>query len=487
MRNDTYFLPIFNDCEVERVISKIDPKGNRACNNNILLSSNGHYSGNYYGHSLKRSHLDNCTFSDAQFDHTSFTGSILTNINFESTCKFECVYMEQSILLNIIFGKGINIEGCNFSHSYLQNISVCNATVRSTYFSNCFLKSCNFENSILRSTMFDSAYLIQCSFKNCDMRNLNIEFATVDACDFTDSVISYFQFPYIIGIFKNVKDNFFLSCDEEHMSFTDYLAQIDDSIIYFTHLREYFPLVSLYYAKGEIDLAKTYIHVGIQKAISECDIRMIGHYCRLGQCYDLLTVSESKKIIADTDQMLETQKNSELFNILLSKSYDLKSIIAQNESKSKFEIIINTTLGENEFSKVGELCQNLDQIIREYDDVTTSYQISHNSPFEICVTCVGAVANLVKIIENIRSFVEKNKKEQVVNNNDSKNALSEKVRRHNAMYTEYLEQELDALQENLKNTKYSNYSNVISSFRGKLLSQTAMLQKEAEYIIFSDI
>ena len=114
------YIPAFSESEIYAVNQKLNPQKNRACNNNILFSAGeSSYSGNFYGHSLKRSNLKNCSFDGSTFDHTSFCGSIFENVTFKSNCKFESVYLEQSIMDNVKFGENIHIENCNFSnHTY---------------------------------------------------------------------------------------------------------------------------------------------------------------------------------------------------------------------------------------------------------------------------------------------------------------------------------------------------------------------------------
>lgn len=478
------YIPKFSQEEIEQVISRLTPSKSRACNNNILLSSNDKtYSGNYCGHSLKRTNLMNCRFENAVFDHTSFAGSILDNFYFAENCTFNSVYLEQSILTNLNFDKGLTIEGCNFSHSYIKNAVFDYNNIRSTYFNNCYLINCLFKNCILRSTMFDSAYIVNCSFINCNMRNLNIEFAIIDNCTLDGSTISYFQLPYIIGIFKETPKNIFLGKNNETpISISDYLDEIDDSIVYFTYLEEYFPLANLYYAKKQNDIAINCINAGIEKALLGNDIRMIDNFCKLGQFYNLLSVSDIQRILKSVDENIEKERNSPLFSILLSKSYQLKSSVAQNHSKSKLEIIINTSLNESEFGEVGKLCEEIDTIIIGLmpNKITTSYQISHNSPFEICLTCIGLTSDLIGISGFIYSLISKRLKR----NRKLPNRIEEYIESSNQMYINSLNTQFDMFKTLLEKTSKSKQSEIIDDFRGKIITNaTEQIEKDFALII----
>ncbi len=453
-------------------------------NNNILLSSNNQtYSGDYHGHSLKRTNLSNCKFENAIFDHTSFTGSILENFYFSQSCTFNSVYMEQSILTNIRFGSQLSIEGCNFSHSYIQGVIFDHNSIRSTHFNNSYLTNCYFNNCILRSTMFDSAYIQNCNFINCNMRNLNIEFATLDNCNLDGSTVSYFQLPYIIGIFKDMPLNVYLGKNNDPpMPISTYLEEINDSIIYFTYLQEYFPLANLYFAKGEKNIAINCIKTGIDKALLEHDIRMVENFCKLGQFYDLLSVSDIKQILKDVDQTIESEKDSPLFSILISKSYQLKSLVAQNKSKTKLEIIINTNLNETEFNEVGTLCEDIDSIITGImpGKITTSYQISHNSPFEICLTCIGLASDIIGISGFIYSIINKylTKKRRLPEQ------IEEYIKNSNRIYLENLNTQFDLFENLIANSTKNKHKEIIEDFRGKIITNaTEQIEKDYTLII----
>lgn len=408
-----YYIPHFSDESIKNVKEKLNPQTSKACNNDIMWSPNKKtYSGNYYGHSLKRSKLNDCTFSNAIFDHTSFSGSILENIKFSSDCKIDSLYMEQCTLMDVKFMQNLYINGANFSFSYLKNLIFDNNELRSTYFNNCYMENCTFNNCLIRSTMFGDAYMCSCKFVNCNMRNLNIEFSTMDNCILDGTCISYFQFPYIIGIFKDfdLLSNVSVGRNGSNpIPFEDYYKDIEDSIIYFTSLKEYFPMANLYYAINKPDIAYSCIMVGIEKALFNNDIRMIQNFCKLGQFYDILKISDIQMILKKVDAFIDKNKDNDIFPVLLKQSYNLKGEIYQNRNKAKLEIVINTSITEKDFNEVGKFCEDIDTIICGImpAQITTSYNISHNSPFEICVNCIGAVADLLTISGFIYSYITK--------------------------------------------------------------------------------
>ena len=480
------YIPKFGDDEISKVYDKLDPRKSRACNNNIIWNTDcNSYSGNYYGHSLKRSHLTDCCFDNAIFDHTSFSGSSLNKILFKNNCTFNSVYMEQSVLTDVCFDSGLNIENCNFSNSQLKNLRFKNSEIRSTYFDNCYMEDCEFNNCKVRSTMFDNTYMANCKLIDCNMRNLNIEFLTIENCDLSGTTISYFQFPYIIGVFNtnnHIMSSYVGIHNDTSISIKDYLNNIDEAIIYFSSLEEYFPLANLYFAKHEKQIAYNCIQQGISKALLVNDIRMVENYCKLGQTYDLLNISDIQQVLKKVDKTIEKQRKSAFYGLLLSKSYHLKAALSQNSSKSKLEVIINTNISQNNFDTVAEFCNDIDDIILNLfpNKFTTSYQFSHNSPFGICLTCIGLTADLIAVSGLIYSFISK----KLNKNTKISPDVEAYIKKSNEMYIDSLNNEFDSFERILKDSKKSNYSSIIKEFRGKIISTaTNQIDKDLALLV----
>lgn len=481
---DKLYIPKFTQDKIDEVYAKLTPTKSRACNNNIMWGPSGEaYSGNYYGYSLKRSFLKSCTFSNAVFDHTSLAGSTLENVQFKAGCKVESLYLNKSTLSDVIFEKKIKIYNSSFSDSHLKNVKFISNELRSTFFENCYMDNCLFQNCVIRSTMFGGAYLYKCKFNQCDMRNLNIEFSTMEECLLDGSCISFFQLPYIIGIFKDltVLNNLFLGKNNEApLPFYKYFEEIDDSIIYFTSIEEYFPLSNLYYAIGKHDICRSCILLGIEKSLTRNDIRMVDNYCKIGQFYNILNISDIQKILQLVDEKIELIEDKNLFSLLLKQSYELKGSISQNSSKSKLEIIINTSLSENEFEEVSKICRDIDLIITGImpTKITTSYQLSHNSPFEICLTCVGLTADLLTLASFIYSYISRRLKKSNTVSDD----IIKYIECSNKAYIDSLNNQFDDFSKIIERTTKNNQVKIIENFRAKIIS-TAVDQLNKDFAL----
>ena len=480
------FIPKFTKERINEVFNKLTPQKSRACNNNIIFGpSNNSYSGNYYGYSLKRSCLKQCTFDNATFDHTSLAGSTLEDIQFSADCKIESLYLNKSTLSNITFGKKLYINNSNFSDSYLKNVRFLSNELRSTFFENSHLQECLFQDCTIRSTMFGGAYLYKCIFENCNMRNLNVEFSYMEKCTLNGSCISFFQLPYIIGIFKDLsalKKVYLGKNKQEPLPFDTYFEEIDDSIIYFTSLEEYFPLANLYYAIGKLDYCYSSIMLGIEKSLANNEIRMIENFCKLGQCYEILNIGDIHNILKRVDDRINSISGNNIFSILLKQSYELKGSVLQNISKDKLEIIINTSLQEKDFDKVSEFCKDIDTIITSImpKKVTTSYQLSHNSPFEVCLTCIGFITDLLTISNFIYIYISNRTK----NTESIPTTIKEYIEKSNESYINSLNYQFDCFSDLMNLTAKNNQSKIIEDFRAKIISSASdQINKDYSLII----
>lgn len=175
--------------------------------------------------------------------------------------------------------------------------------------------------------------------------------------------------------------------------------------------------------------------------------------------------------------------------ILSSKEYSFKSscicislplFVSQNSSKAKLEIIVDTNINGNRFDIVGRFCEDKDNIISSMfpEKISTTYQLSHNSPFEICLTCVGMTADLIAITGPIYQFISHKM------NKDTKISadLQDYIKSSNKMYIDSLNNQFDLFENSLKGKKESEYSAIIKDFRGKIIT-TATDQINKDFVL----
>lgn len=207
---------------------------------------------------------------------------------------------------------------------------------------------------------------------------------------------------------------------------------------------------------------------------------MVENFCAIGQTYELLSIKDIQQILREVDMKIEKERHNPIYNLLLSKSYKLKGTVNQNRSKSKLEIVINTNIGAEHFDLVGMFCDDIDNIISTIlpNKVTTTYQLSHNSPFEICLTCIGITADLITLAGPIYQYITKKMKNNIVITPE----LEEYIKSSNAMYIDSLNNQFDLFEQAIKGKKKSEYDDIIKEFRGKIIT-TASDQMSKDFAL----
>jgi len=465
-------IPTFTNEEEKRILKKLNPKSGRACNDNFMwgTGNNQEYSGNYYGFSFKRSKLNNVKFRESTFDHCNFTGSILERVIFDNNCKFSSVNFLRSIFKSCTFNSEETMHGINFSSSTLDQVDFSNVQLRGSYFNNAKILNSTFLNCCIRSTSFDNCIFKECLFQNCNMKNLNLEFSTFLNVKLINSQISYYQLPYIIGIFKNLENLVSLNIgygDNKTMSFEEYKTNIRDSIIYFSSKQQFFPLINLYFLDNKSEIARKCIFIGVEDALLKNDYVLIKYIIKLSLILELLNWSEVNEILTQIDNHLSKNKEDINYPYYLLQSFEIQQEIQNILGKSVLNLKIDTILSNSEYTKASELCQEIDDIIIQSKvDVKHSFNLSHNSPLAIVLTVIGCVADLMTITSFVSRLLEKKLKKNKCLPIEIRDSLD----KHNKLFLNSIDDKVKNLKTILDKSAKKEHSQIIENFRIKLLA-----------------
>jgi len=465
-------IPTFTIKEEDEVMQKLQPLNSKACNNNLLWGNapNQSYSGDYHGYSFKRSNLFGTQFVNSKFDHCNFTGSILHNVRFDSDCTFSSVNFLRSILTNCSFSSQEQLHALNFSSCTLDNVDFRNIILRGSYFNSAKIVNCSFDNTKIMSTSFDNCTIKNSSFNNCNMRNLNLEFSTFIDVKLDGTQLSFYQLPYIIGIFKN-PDNLktvLVGCGKKKtITFAEYISNIHESIVFFTSKKQYLPLANLYYLINKKDIAKNCILIGIDNALLNNDYTLIKYLIKLALILELLNYSEINEIMTNIDKQLSNIKEDKNYSYYLMQSFEIQNDIQNMFNKSILNLKIETKFTNDQFNEASKLCQELDNIlIATNTDINYSFNLSHNSPIAIVLTVIGAVSDLIGISSFIYKYIEK----KLNKNKKVDNKVKKLLDRNNKLFLSGVNDRISDLKRILDKTDKDKQGEVIDDFRIKLLA-----------------
>lgn len=417
--------------------------------------------------SMKRSRFQNLNYKLCTFKNDAFSASSFRNVVFENTkligssfacCnffdnQFSAIKKEESIYIGNNFSQS-NFTACNF-----RNVIFKSSGFLQSLFYNCKFNNVDFQSNTLEGSCFNS-----CLFEKVNAEHTNVEFIELLNTELKNVTFPFYQFAYIIGASDFLKDTIkeisFEVADKE-VSYEEYICQIDNLILYYWDMQEYFPVCNLLIAQGKIEDAQSVFLSGLNLALEALDFRMIRHFCRLAKRHDLLdevTVYRARKEIENC--LFNDKIPPERINDFIVNAGEIRKILLSGKSDSvTYNFNIRTNIHKTDKAGVkyiNSLSNELNDALSQYDFGQLGFQVavSNHSPFEIVVDVICATGALATIAQLIWSIVEKNQH----NTNSGKIIIpNEYVQADQMLYAKYIDNRIERCKEQLLNIK-SKYS-----------------------------
>ena len=412
--NHRELLPHFTESEIKKAtISLHKYSDNRACSNNRIFRKaiKATYSGDYSNRSLKRTFLKECKIQNSNFSGAAVTGSKFIQTFFEdciiSGAGFQCCDFVDSKLHDF----SSDIEASNFSNSTFINTEFKNINFYKNTIFQALFENCTFTGCVIGTTTLEGSVFRNCIFTHVDLSNLNIDYVTLHNPVMNDVVLPFFQIPYIINGFlylNTTNDDIWIDSEKSpcgKIKIEEYLQHINELIIYFYGLKEYFPLANIYLAKNDPKTALACIMEGIERASRQNDFRMIKHFCRLVTSTSQFTTKDMKEVY----HLLETRFDPtsltvrELHNYLLNIGEIRAILFHGNYGLQTLEIIIQTNINSDEAKRLSAFLEQLNKLLDEYNVSSRSQfvELRHNSDYNIFISIVDAFTQLMPIAASL--------------------------------------------------------------------------------------
>ena len=391
-----------NDTEIAQGKHLLIKHAGKAANNNLMFQKayKAIYSDDYSFFSLKRSRLTHCICDHADFTATSFSGSTFQETQFQN-CNFcnasldFCLFYKCSLESdNEKYGIiSANLGNSNIIESRINNLSVLKSTVSNvlfedTIFQGVKIKYSSFENSVFRN----------CRFENMELRNLNLEYVEFIAPQFDNVVVPFAQIPYIFGLLPHMQDDndllWISSTNEGRITVKEYFSLLPLLVPYYLSEQEYFPAANIYIALHEYEKAFEAIMNGMKKASFEKNFRMLKYFCKLAITSGWCNREKIKQLysfiynINNFEPMIEYERH----NYYTHLGEFRKILLFHDDTLPTLHMHIHTNILPHESEKVSFLVQTLDQILDtvKNDDVVSSIELHHESPYELVFVVLGA-------------------------------------------------------------------------------------------------
>ena len=354
--------------------------------------------------SLKRINVKKCHFIDCCFKAAAGTGSKFTNVYFDK-CNFQGANFQYCYFNKTNFSNETLIKGANFSHGIFIGCDFKNITIEESTLFGCHFENCTFSSSTIRSNTLENSTMYNCIINDIDLAHINLEYLRFVDIHMNQVVLPPYQVAYIIGApsyIRKTEDKVYIYTDNGNIDTQAYSALFDDLVAYYYSHKEYFPLANIMIAMDKHDIALECIQTGAREAVDYFDFRMVKHFCKLACSNENFTALQLKGLY---DTITNLSYNNEwdlntLHSYLLNIG-EIKELLLNNSmNKQRVEFLIKTNIDKDDLSAINELYNEVNNVIRSNCSEThiDSIELRHNSPYELYITCIDVLPNILMCI-----------------------------------------------------------------------------------------
>lgn len=366
--------------------------------------------------SLKRINVLSAHFFDCKFIGVAATGSKFYDTDF-CNCNFKGSNFQFCQFNKVRFKDSSIIIGANFSHSIFIECEFHDITITESTLYDCHFENCNLSASIIKTNTLENTIMRNCLIENIDLAHINLEYMKFDKNIMKNVILPPYQVPYIIGAptyIKNTDDSISIYTDNGTISIKEYCNMYREFEAYFYGQKNYFPLANMLIADQKYPDAFDCIRLGIEEACDYFDFRMIKHYCRLACSCDKFTAQQLKTLYdLVTDLSYDNTWDINTLHFYMINIGEIREILLNNyENKQRIEFIIKTNIDKDDLISINSLYNQINEIIKENCSIShiDSIELRHNSPYELLVTCIDNLPNILLFLSAMYSlFVVGNK------------------------------------------------------------------------------
>ena len=357
--------------------------------------------------SLKRINAVKCHFLKSIFNGVAAAGSRFTNTTFQG-CDFYGANFQYCFFENVRFNSRSKIKGSNFSHSVFVGCVFSDISIVESTLYDCYFEECSFSNSTIRTNTLENSSMCGCNLSDVDLAHLNLEYMKFEDVHLKNVILPPYQVPYLIGVpayLKETEDEVFIYSDAGNKTANEYCCLYEDLEVYYYYHKEFFPLANILIARNQYQTAFDYIKAGIGEACDFFDFRMIKHYCRLACSCKQFAPSQLKQLYdLVTGFSYSASWNESILHSYMLNIGEIREILLNNsEDKQRVEFVVKTNIDKEDLKSINELYNHINRIIKETcsSSHVDSIELRHNSPYEIYVTCIDNLPNIMLFISTM--------------------------------------------------------------------------------------
>lgn len=368
--------------------------------------------------SMKQSFYKNVVFRNSLFENVALTGSTFDHVKFVDSKLIGNSFANCNFYNSEINGTRAAFSANNFSQTNFERCVFKNVKFFRSGILNALYHICEFTKTQFRGSTLEGTNFKNCKFTDCDFGNVNIDYTLFSKNEYDNVVFPFYQIAYIIGAASFIHDfpqKIYAKAGNKVISAREYFEEADRLKQYYLDKSEYFPICNLCIAQQRFEEAKEYLLIGIDKALTNKNFRMISNYCRLAKYHGMADERIKRKILKAMEEFINGDNipDSQL-NYYLIYIGNIKDMLNEGGSDT---VTLHYTIRTNICKKdpagvsvvndmVSKLCDELSKLenIEGYE-----ITVSNHSPFEIAIGIIGLVLMLPPAIEAVWQMITKAK------------------------------------------------------------------------------
>ena len=404
---------LFSKAHIQEYIAELSKTlPDKDMSNGVLFQAfcNAKITQDFSRKSLKRVNVTGSQFEKCSFVGVAASGSKFTDTSFDS-CDFTGSNFQYCHFENASFLNRSVVQGANFSQSVFIGCTFDGIDIVESTLYDCIFQECTFIGSTIRTDTLENTTICRSILRDINLAHINLEYVRFTDVRMDNIILPPYQIPYIIGgpsYLQHTSDEVYVYTDNGIISADEYAKKYTELTAFFLSQKLYFPLANLLISQGMFDRAFEYICLGIEEASAYLDFRLIKHYCRLA-CATKEFSNDQLKTLFDhvTDMSYDNTWDVHAIHSYMLNIGEIKEILLNNsERRERVDFIIKTDIDKDDIAAVNDLYNQINLLIQEYStqNHTDSIELRHNSPYELFVTCIDSLPNILGLISAMYSL-----------------------------------------------------------------------------------
>lgn len=396
-----------------------------------LCANNEIFGKEFPGSLIKKPKYDDCIFVESSFNSSDGSLAKFHRCVFDSCLLNNCDLRYCDIYKSRFLSKTneSKISSCNFSFGNFIESSFADTSFSGSSFRQMQFESVCFDDCTMLHCSIEQSTIKNCRFKNLDLRRVGVRYCTFENTIFDNVIFHILDLARNYGLIQQLKESqkpvFVAYKNEEIMSLEQAVSYLYDLLPYYYETGQFYELINVLTAHSDYDEIINILPLAFESVIVNHDFAALQDLCSLIVKLKICTTKQLRDFYSLINKLIIPDD----FPHYLRKSYNtyienIKYILVDNPHENpEASILLKTDIVSLEGDDMAKLLMSIESNINELaPNVDTIVKLTHHSPYDVMVTVIGALPEILLICQvfyyglgGAKSFsdLKKSRKEKV--------------------------------------------------------------------------